>query len=175
MFRGGVTESMKTQRKVTDSAPCITLSPTERATMFRVQVLTKKKQLGHTVYLDRRGAAKKPRKYFPELREQIRTQIEQFPVEENRYGRNKSEKKYLSPDLNMNRLYIAFKKKYPQTIATYRCFYDVFKKDFPNLRFARPRSDTCSTCDLYQNKMRCSADPIEKAQIRSSSKKSRSC
>lgn len=132
----------------------------------RVQVLTKKKQLGHTVYVDKRGAAKKPRKYFPELREQIRAHIELFPIEENHYSRKKSEKKFLSPDLNMNRLYIAFKKKYPKTIASYRYFCDTFKKDFPNLRFGRPRSDTCSNCDLYQNKIRSSADPVTKAQFR---------
>nr|CAI5826515.1 unnamed protein product [Callosobruchus analis] len=38
----------------------------------------------------------------------------------------------------MNRLFIAFTEKYPDTIATY--FSDIFKKDFPNLRFGKPNT-----------------------------------
>lgn len=132
----------------------------------KVQVLTQKKKQGETVYVDNRGAAKKPKKYFPELREQIRRHIESFPYEENHYSRKKSEKKFLSPDLNMNRLYIAFKKKHPQTIATYRFFCEVFKTDFAHLRFGRPRSDTCSCCDLLQNKLRNSNNQTDKTQFR---------
>ncbi|KAI4464314.1 dna-directed rna polymerases i ii and iii subunit rpabc2 [Holotrichia oblita] len=176
-FRGGVMEHTNTQRStVYYSIPdgkgvhvqvCRkTFTEIFDLSHKRVQVLTKKKQLGHTVYVDKRGSAKKPRKYLPELREHVRAHIEAFPVEENHYSRKKSQKKFLRPDLNMNRLYIAFKKKYPETIASYRFFCDTFKKDYPNLRFGRPRSDTCSNCDLYQNKIKNSPSPIDKAQFR---------
>lgn len=128
----------------------------------RVQVLIEKKKIGETIYKDCRGQANKPRKYFPRLREQVKAYINALPKEENHYSRNKSSKEFLSADLNMNRLFIAFKEKYPDTIATYRYFSDIFKKDFPNLRFGKPKSDTCSTCDVYQNKIRAASDNISK-------------
>ncbi|KAJ8955927.1 hypothetical protein NQ314_006821 [Rhamnusium bicolor] len=39
-------------------------------------------------------------------------------------------------------------------LVTYKYYSLLFEKDFPNLRFGRPRSDTCSKCDLYQNKIK---------------------
>lgn len=108
---------------------------------------------------------KSQKKYFPKLRKQIQAHIESFPVEDNHYSRQKSAKKFLSSDLNMNRLYIACKKKHSQTIATYRYFCDVFKKDFPDLRFGRPRSDTCSNCDLFQNKIKSTSDQSIKKSL----------
>lgn len=120
----------------------------------RVQVLVEKKKMGHTTYTDQRGKGTKIRKYLPEFRQHVRDHIQSFPREENHYSRNKSIKEFLSPDLNLNRMFLAYNAKYPQSTVTYKYYSMVFKKDFPNLRFGRPRSDTCSKCDLYQNKIK---------------------
>lgn len=120
----------------------------------RVQVLVEKKKRGQTTYTDQRGKRTKIKKYLPELRQQVRDHIQSFPREENHYSRNKSIKEFLSPDLNKNRMFLAYKKKYPNSKVTYKYYSLVFQKDFPNLRFGRPRSDTCSKCDLYQNKIK---------------------
>lgn len=53
----------------------------------------------------------------------------------------------MSSDLNVNRLYKAFLQKYPQSLVTYKFYKKVFEKDFPNVSFRAPRSDTCRKCD----------------------------
>ena len=64
-------------------------------------------------------------------------------------------------------MYRAFKEKYPQTIVTYKFYSEVFHTDFPDLRFGRPRSDTCGSCDKYNNKIKAcdSTDPDKKNLI----------
>lgn len=120
----------------------------------QVQVLVEKKKGGSINYNDKRGKHTKERKYNEQMRNQIRAHIKSFPVEENHYSRKKSDKQFLSPDLNINRMYRAFKEKYDNTIVTYRYYSDIFHKEFKHLRFGRPRSDTCSTCDLCINALK---------------------
>ena len=78
-----------------------------------------------------------------------------FPLEENHYSWKRSKKESLSPDLNESMLFQAFTLKYPGTQVTYNYYADTFRKYFPNLRFGRPKSDTCSTCDLLHAKIKC--------------------
>lgn len=132
-----------------------------------VQVLTEKKKLGETVYTDKRGKSNKARKYGLLVIEKIKEHIKSFPTEENHYSRNKSKKQFLSADLNINRLFLAFKNEFPQSDVTYKIYREVFKKYFPELRFGRPRTDTCSVCDLYQNKIQCSENYKEKDELKS--------
>ncbi|KAJ8926657.1 hypothetical protein NQ314_020959 [Rhamnusium bicolor] len=120
----------------------------------RVEVLVEKKKMGATTYTDQRGKETKVKKYLPELHQQVRDHIQSFPREENHYSRDKSIKEFLSPDLNLNRMFLAYKKENPNSVVTYKYYSLVFKKDFSNLTFGRPRSDTCSKCDLYQNKIK---------------------
>jgi len=55
----------------------------------------------------------------------VKNHIKSFPRDESHYSRAKSEKEYLSPDLNMNRIYLAYKVKNPET--TFRInFFDLF-------------------------------------------------
>ncbi|CAH1115708.1 unnamed protein product [Psylliodes chrysocephalus] len=80
-------------------------------------------------------------------RQMVRDHINTFPRDESHYNRTKSEKEYLSSDLNMNRLFKAYKIKHPGTTVTYKFYRSVFLKDFPKLYFRKPRVDTCKTCD----------------------------
>lgn len=70
-----------------------------------------------------------------------------FPTEESHYGRKRSSRLYLSPDLNLNRMHNAFKLKYPESKVQYKFYQRVFRKDFPNLFFCKPKTDTCNVCD----------------------------
>lgn len=137
-------------------------------THSRVQVLVDKKKSGRNTIADQRGKSTKKRKYFPEVRDHIKQHISSFPVEENHYSRSKSSKEFLSPDLNVNRLHRAYMKKNPHFDVTYKFYAEVFDDEFPNLRFGKPKTDTCGTCDLHQNKIKaCGSNDQEKGKIKS--------
>ncbi|KAJ8930507.1 hypothetical protein NQ314_016691 [Rhamnusium bicolor] len=87
-------------------------------TKKKLDVLVAKKKLGETFYSDKRTCHKKS-KFSENNREAIRAYINLIPRDVGHYTRTKSDKEYLSPDLN----------------------------DFPKLSFRRPRLDTCHTCD----------------------------
>ncbi len=49
---------------------------------------------------------------------------------------------------------MAFTNENPDVSVSEKYYRQVFRKYFPHLRFQRPRQDTCSTCDLFQNKIK---------------------
>lgn len=55
-------------------------------------------------------------------------------------------------------MYRAFKEKYPDAIVKYTYYSEISHKHFKHLRFDRPRSDTCSTCDLLTNTIKSQRD-----------------
>lgn len=120
----------------------------------KVQELVERKKRGDSSFIDQRGKNSKRSKFTLNLKQQIRKHITAFPREENHYSRSKSSREFLSPDLNINRMFLAFKQKFPDSVATYKLYGSVFRKDFPMLRFGRPKSDTCSTCDSLHNKIK---------------------
>ncbi|KAG5893077.1 hypothetical protein JTB14_021578 [Gonioctena quinquepunctata] len=122
-------------------------------TRKKVDVLVAKKKAGETFYSDKRTCHKKS-KFSENDREAIRTHINLIPRDVGHYTRTKSDKEYLSPDLNVNRLFRAFQKRNPGTAVTYKFYRSVFKKDFPKLSFRRPRMDTCHTCDRLDCEVR---------------------
>ncbi|KAJ8929244.1 hypothetical protein NQ314_018123 [Rhamnusium bicolor] len=81
-------------------------------------------------------------------------QISVFSINTKRYQRNNTFKVYLSPDLNIHRLYKAFKEKYTASRIPQSFYRRVFKRDFPMLSFKRPRTDTCKTYDLLDCKIK---------------------
>ena len=87
------------------------------------------------------------------MKDEVRRHIESFPYEENHYSQQKSARCFLSPHLNVNRMHVAFKAKYPNTAVTYRCYYDISKKEYRHVCFGRPRSDSCGRCGWLQGKM----------------------
>ncbi|KAG5878745.1 hypothetical protein JTB14_021784 [Gonioctena quinquepunctata] len=118
-----------------------------------VQILIDKKRTGSSIYVDTREQANKPRKYTEEIKQIVINHINSFSREENHYSRYKSEKESLSPDLNLNRMFMVL-KKYPDSSVNYRFYSDTFNKLFPHLYFGKP---PCATCDLLNNKIKASS------------------
>lgn len=127
----------------------------------RLQTIQTKKKMGCAAYRDERG--KNPqshahkRKYSEDDRSLVKQHINSFPREESHYGRTKTRKEYLSSDLNVSRLYLAFKGLYPDSNITQKYYRQVFIKDFPNISFRRPRTDTCQVCDRLSIKIKADA------------------
>ncbi|KAJ8948229.1 hypothetical protein NQ314_008466 [Rhamnusium bicolor] len=94
------------------------------------------------------------------------THVNSVPRDVGHYTRAKSDKEYLSPDLNINRLFKAFKKLYPESAVTYKFYRAVFKKDFPKLSFRRPRMDTCHTCDRLDCAIRANNETSKAARTK---------
>lgn len=116
----------------------------------KISKLVEKKQSGVTIYKDKRGGAKNC-KFTYNDRLMVRAHINLFPRDVSHYTRAKSDKEYLSPDLNISRLFKSFQSKNPTSIVTYKFYRKVFLKDF-NLSFRKIRMDTCKKCDLLNLK-----------------------
>jgi len=86
-------------------------------------------------------------KYQEETRNSIILHVMQFPREESHYTRNKNNREFLSPDLNISRLHTAYKIQNPDSNVSIQFYRRTFLKYFPTLSFRRPRTDTCMTCD----------------------------
>lgn len=99
--------------------------------------------------LEQRGKGPSKNKTPKEDVEAVMKFIKSLPTYEPHYDRSESEKKYLSPHLNLTLLYKEFKEsrlreeKQPVSDFTFR---RIFKKKF-NLSFKRRKSDICKTCD----------------------------
>lgn len=134
----------------------------------RVKTIIEKKKKGDVIYKSFRGKNPKSHahktKYTLQDVEQIKAHVSSFPTEESHYSRHKTNKLFLSPDLNIHRLYLAYKVAHPDTNIDQRFYRRVFKKSFPKLSFHRPRADTCATCDRLKNKINV-VDGINKLKI----------
>ena len=129
-------------------------------TARRVQTLSTNKKAGCVTYIDKRGknpASQLHRKKFTDdHKSAVILHISGFPSEESHYGRSKSS--------NTN------------SPVTYKYYRSVFQSEFPNLAFARPRTDTCQVCDRLNAGIKGSSVPSEqdkkKSRASGSSKKS---
>lgn len=122
----------------------------------RVATLITKKKLGQLIFKNLRGSNPRSHahksKYTEEDVNLVKAHISSFPTEESHYTRHKTTKLYLSPDLNINRMYKVFKKDHPEANIDQRFYRRVFRKHFKKLSFRRPRTDTCVVCDLLASK-----------------------
>lgn len=114
----------------------------------RIETLVKAKKNGEVVFKEKRGNKAQNSKFSAADVDLIIEHVNSFPRNESHYGRRKSNKEYLSQDLNISRLYRAFKDRHQDSNITYKFYYRTFKKRFPQISFHRPRTDTCSKCDL---------------------------
>jgi len=117
-------------------------------TKRRIETLVSAKKKGEVVFTEKRGNKAQRSKFTAADVDLVTEHVNSFPRDESHYGRRKSNKEYLSQDLNINRLYLAYKEKYSDSNVTYKFYYKTFKTKFPHVSFHRPRTDTCSKCDL---------------------------
>nr|CAH7753491.1 unnamed protein product [Callosobruchus chinensis] len=104
--------------------------------------------------LDSRGRhSNRPHKIDQEVKDFVKTHINRFPVDESHYSRNRNpHKKYLSPLLNLSKMYQLYLEEcnqhnLPEKFKIKKCSYSkIFVTEF-NLSFGNPKSDTCAICD----------------------------
>ncbi|XP_055627676.1 uncharacterized protein LOC129769426 isoform X3 [Toxorhynchites rutilus septentrionalis] len=106
------------------------------------------------------------RKVTVEHASYIKNHIRSFPSEESHYGREKSSCLYLSSDLDIRRMYQLYQNQcdmdnlIPVHYNTYRLAFNSM-----NLKFRKPRIDTCNTCDTFDVELRIEKYETERNEI----------
>nr|CAI5860226.1 unnamed protein product [Callosobruchus analis] len=118
-----------------------------------VDIALKKRSSVNTSFSDRRGRHVK-KVLNTEVKNGIKTHIESFPVVPSHYCRSDSERKYLSPDLNitiMYRLYLEWCENNNLPVAKDSSYRNIFLSNY-NLGFHRPKKDQCRICVAFTKK-----------------------
>ena len=108
----------------------------------RVNTALKKKTSGSID--DKRGKKMPPNKLSSQKEEKVVQHIKRFPRYKSHYTRAESQRKFLSPELTLAKMYELYKSETlnPVSLSKYKqIFYTRF-----NLRFKPVKKDTCKTC-----------------------------
>lgn len=119
-----------------------------KITKRRVETLIELKKGGSIEYVETRGNKVTNRKFSLDDEKLVIDHINSFPREESHYCREKTDREFLSQDLNIRRMFLAFQTVFPDSNINERYYREVFKKHFKKVSFQQPRTDTCGTCDL---------------------------
>lgn len=130
-----------------------------------LQTLQSRKKSGMSMYEDHRGKYKRTSKFSEADRDLVISDINLYPRDVSHYGRGKSSKEYLSPDLSINRMHKAFIKKHSDSVATYKFYRKIFVLFKPKLSFSRPRVDTCSNCDKLNCRIKANTPDSSRASV----------
>ena len=125
-----------------------TLISTFGLTKSSIETIIKRKANGSEDCRERRGG-KRNCKYSEKNIQEIHDTMNSIPKDESRYGRQKTNKIYLSYDLNITKLFDAFKENYPNNPIKIDICRKIFKRDFSSYKFHLPTVDTCHTCDKF--------------------------
>lgn len=131
----------------------------------RVNTLMKYVESGDNPIEKRGGARLKPKDN--DTTSSIIAFIGSLKCTESHYGRNKSIRGYLPPELSVRKLWRMWKetcKEGDKPLASYSKFFHLFTTKF-NLGFGNPKSDVCSFCDEKRGRIRASKDPREKCRL----------
>ena len=130
----------------------------------RLQGLQAKIKNGETAPRDMRGKhLSRPHAKLHAVMGLVKEHIASFPTQESHYSRNKTNKKYLSPDLSISKMYRHFKARHPDENISKTLYCKVFKTF--NLRFGQPRSDTCKRCDSFYIQLKAANSEEERKEI----------
>lgn len=111
---------------------------------------------------DMRGKhASRPKKLSNEITESVISHIKSFKTRASHYSLAKSKKQYLPDELNIKKMHIMYKEKFPQHVISYEKYREIFNSKF-NISFGYPRSDTCSFCDELKVEVECLSDKIKR-------------
>ncbi|XP_054284123.1 uncharacterized protein LOC129001018 [Macrosteles quadrilineatus] len=100
----------------------------------------------------------------------VKSHISSFKGRSSHYGLHDSNKLYLPEELNVVKMHMMFKEKFPTYKVSYESYRKIFCESF-NIAFGYPRTDTCSICDQFTVKVRSlelelkNAPEFEKANI----------
>lgn len=105
---------------------------------------------------ENRGGSRMSRK-DQEITESIMDHIKSLKCRSSHYGRKKSIRGYLPPELSVRKLYkmwcdIREAMHAPKT--SFSKYYKIFSTKF-NLGFGNPRTDVCSFCELKNKELKC--------------------
>lgn len=118
----------------------------------KIRIIAEKKRKNNGICpQDGRGKHEMHPKISQIDKDKVRLHIKSFPAYFSHYSREKSEKKYLSPDLSISQMYRLYCLQcnendcVPLKEFQYR---KIFNEEF-NLSFHHPANDTCAKCDRY--------------------------
>lgn len=137
-------------------------------TSSKVEYIQKSLKLMGKAPKDKRGThAIRPGKLLKFTQDAIDRHIKSFKGRKSHYSLYKSKKIYLPEDLNIKKMFLLFKEKYPNVKLSYETYRTNFKKY--KISFGYPRSDTCSACDKFLAEIKAlehSTDPLVEAKKR---------
>jgi len=115
--------------------------------------------------LDPRGKTNSANKTSLKNIAEIKSFIEKFPVYESHYSLHKStNRKYLAPDLNINKLYSLYSEQVTYPVSSF-VFRKMFNEEF-NLSFHSPVSDSCRKCDAFNIKIKAAETEANKEDLK---------
>lgn len=116
------------------------------------KTVVKKKIEGHGAFLygDLRGKHRNPRKLPPAKEREVIDFINSFPAYESHYTRRDTSRRYLPGDLSVAELYRLYCENHGHSISVSK-FSQIFQT--LNLKFKKPKLDTCHKCDKFKTKI----------------------
>ncbi len=116
---------------------------------------------------DKRGGDRKSLKKAGE-RTSVMDFIKKLPCTESHYGRGKSKRVYLSPELSIAKLHKFYNEAHPNCKVSFSFFYRIFVHDF-NIGFSSPATDACATCTRLKYELQCAKNEdqrIKRTELR---------
>lgn len=120
---------------------------------------------------DQRGKHVSGNKIKDEDKAFVKQHIDSFPRFVSHYGERFSNRQYLEPNLNLQKMYSCYVekcrsvRKEPVKKSYYRTIFNTY-----NLHFYIPKKDTCKTCDILSIKIQNEHDIEKCLQIKSNQK-----
>lgn len=113
---------------------------------------------------EKRGGFKSAVKY-QELKDCVMEFINRFQINESHYCRGKRNRKYLSSDLNITKMYKMYVNE-PEMIPVKESFFRMVFNTNYNIGFGSPRTDVCSQCLQLDEKVKMAKDEVTKSTLR---------
>lgn len=131
---------------------------------YRVDAISKKFLKEGLLPAENRGGDRKSHKYFEKKAAVIKF-IKKLKCSEPHYCRGSSARLYLPAELSINKLYQMYDEKAEAHLKVKRSYFRmVFNTNF-NLGFGSPRTDVCSVCLQYTEKIKAASDENTKKDM----------